>query len=264
MHTLPSQRSQCPACGKALSLHERFAHGGYCADVSCRHRRLEAQRKAALAEWMRQDRDAAAARLGEPAAALAPIVVVRWYETLLVPVPAEQREALRVHLMALEAEVDTMMAAEPADEPGDAAMSPPADPAQQATAAEVDALLGQVCARCTGYCCRLGYARHAFLDAPTLLAARRRRPGASHAEIVEDALAAIAPLHHAGSCAYHGERGCTQRREHRAAICNSFECPGLEQTRRHAEQDGVRRVYVVRHFERDGPEGGFAPPFEPA
>lgn len=270
MTSLPAQRLHCPACGKALSLHERFAHGGYCADVPCRHRRLEAQRKAELAAWMRQDRDAAAARVGRPDAALAPIVVVRWYDTPLVPVPAERVEALCTHLMALAPEVDALAAeaaADPAAESGSgsepasegvptAFESPPC-----ADAAEVDALLGQVCARCTGYCCRLGNGRFAFLDADALLRARQRHPGVDHAALVEARLAHVPPLHHAGSCVFHGTQGCTQPREERAAICNSFECPGLEQTRKHAEQDGVRRVYVVRHHEGGGPEGGFAPPY---
>lgn len=256
---LPALRSHCPACGRALSLHERHAEGGYCSDRLCRHRRLEAQRKEALAARMRADRDAAAAACGDPTAAQAPIVVVRWYDTPLEPVPDSRREAFRAHLMALEPEVDAVLAGPPAD---DADPDPPPVPteAERAVAAEVDALLGQVCARCTGYCCRLGAPRQAFLDVEALVRERRREPAASHEAIVAWYLAAVPALHHAGSCVYHGERGCVLPRERRAAICNLFECPGLEQTRRHAERDGVRRVYVVRHYEKDGPEGGFAPP----
>jgi len=277
---LPAQRSHCAACAKALSRHERYAGGGFCGDVLCRHRRLAAQRKAELDEWMRCDRDAAAAAVAvaDPGAARAPIVVVRWSQTPLEPVPPEQREALRVHLMALQGEVEALLCGEGGAEDGaqggaqdgaqDGVSAPPDDdqpltpsPAQQTAAAEVDTLLGQVCAQCTGYCCRLGAGRHAFLDAQALLAARQHEPARAHAALVDSYLAALPERHHAGSCGFHGEHGCVLPRQRRAAICNSYECPGLEQARGHAEQDGVRRVYVVRHFEADGPEGGFAPPY---
>lgn len=258
---LPALRHQCPACGRVLSLHERHADGGYCGDAMCRHRRYEARRKQELDTWMHADRDAAAAASGDPTTAEAPVVVVRWYDTPLEPVPDSQREALHAHLMALEAEVDALLAAPPPEE-AEADLPPALTEAQQVLANEVDGLLGQVCARCTGYCCRLGFARQAFLDAEALVRERQRAPTASHAQIAAGYLAALPALHHAGSCAYHGERGCVLPRERRAAICNSFECPGLEATRRFAERDGVRRVYVVRHHGQDGPLGAFAPPVD--
>ncbi len=257
--SVPALRTHCLACGRALSLHERHAEGGYCADWQCRHQRDVARRRQALQARLLAERDAAAAAAGDPAAAHAPIVVVRYYDTPLEPVPESQRQALRDHLAALEPAVEALLAAPPDEAEGDSP-PPPRTPAEQAAAAEVDALLAQVCARCTGHCCRLGYARQAFLDAQALARVRRQAPELSHARLVDDYLAAVPALHHATSCAYHGERGCVLPRERRADICNAFECPGLEQTRRHAEDAGLRRVYVVRHGEAGGPDGGFVPP----
>lgn len=260
--SLPALRSHCLACGRALSLHERHAEGGYCADWQCRHQRDVARRRQALQARLQAERDAAAAAAGDPAAALAPIVVVRYYDTPLEPVPEAQRQALRDHLLALAPAVDALLAE--AAEPGDDADASASNGPARADAAEVNALLGQVCARCTGHCCRLGHARHAFLDAEALAHQRRLDPALGHEALLDRYLAALPALHHAGSCAFHGEHGCVLPRPQRAPICNTFECPGLEQTRRAAEQDGVRRVYVVRHGEAGGPVGGFAPPYPAA
>ena len=246
MPALPALRHHCPACGKAMNQQERYA-GDHCSDWTCRHQRLEKQRKAEFAARLACDRDAAAEHAAAPDAATAPVIVVRWYDTPLEPVPEPQRTAFRDHLLALQPEVAALADAEVAR-------------AAAGIADEVDALLGQVCARCTGYCCRLGYSRQAFLDAPAMRRAQRERPEAAYEELVQAYLDAIPVLHHAASCPFHGERGCVLPRERRATICNSFECPGLEQTRRHAENDAVRRVYVVRHDREHVPQGGFAPP----
>lgn len=253
-----SSRSHCLSCGRALSLHERHADGGHCSDWQCRYRRDVARRRQALQARFREARDAAAAAAGDPSAAQAPVIVVRYYETPLEPVPEAQQQALRDHLMALAPAADALLA--DAAWPGDDADAA-APGSARVDAAEVDALLGQVCARCTGHCCRLGYARHAFLDAEALAQQRRHNPTLDHAALVDRYLAALPALHHATSCAFHGEQGCVLPRPQRASICNRFECPGLEDTRRAAEQDGVRRVYVVRHGEAGGPQGGFAPPY---
>ena len=261
MAALTSLRTHCPHCGKTLSLHDRYA-GGLCSDWRCRHQRLMAERRAKLAARLQALRDAAALASGLADTPPAPVIRVRYYSTGLEPVPDSQRQALWQHLMALEPEVKALRLAEAeAPKPDDPAAgeddgglgSFPADP-------EVDALLGQVCGRCTGYCCRLGFSRQAFLDAPALHRAQRRAPDSSHADLVAAYLEALPALHHAGSCGFHGERGCVLPRSQRASICNTFECPGLEQTRQAAERDGVRRVFVVRLDDEHGPVGAFAPP----
>jgi predicted nucleic acid-binding Zn ribbon protein len=259
MGALPTLRTHCPSCGKALSMHERFS-GGLCSDWVCRHQRLTAERRAALSARLQALRDAAALASGLADTPAVPVVRVRYYDTRLEPVPESQRQSLRCHLMALEPEVAALGQADAeraddalADEDDGGLASFPTDP-------QVDALLGQVCGRCTGYCCRLGFGRHAFLDAAALHRALRREPGLDHAALVARYLDALPALHHAGSCGFHGERGCVLARSQRASICNTFECPGLEQTRQLAEQKGVRRVFVVRHDDEHGPVGAFVPP----
>jgi predicted nucleic acid-binding Zn ribbon protein len=253
MPSLPALRTHCPACGRALNAHEQFA-GEFCADWQCRRRRMEAEQRRLLARQMAVMRDDAAAAAGDTGLRTAPVVTVRWYETDLEPVPDHQREQLRSHLRSLEPDVHALAqhlaAAEPHPDPQ---LDPTPNP-------EVDALLGQVCARCTGYCCRLGYSRMAFLDAPAMLASWQADPTAAYEELVDGYLAALPALHHAGSCGFHGAAGCVLPRGRRAAICNSFECPGLEATRAAAEQHGVRRVFVVRHDAEHVPVGAFAPP----
>lgn len=148
------------------------------------------------------------------------------------------------------------------------AAPPPSHEAAVSTASAVNALLGQVCAACTGHCCRLGQSRHAFIDAATLAAAWREAratdPEASLDAVEQRYLDAVASQHHQGSCAFHGPAGCTLPRARRAAICNDFECPTLEATRQWAEQKGVDRVFLVRHDRDAGWSGrtltGFVPP----
>ncbi len=258
-------RSHCPFCGRELSRHERFA-GGVCTDWQCRRHRTDAANRALRESLERQaaaESESAAARHDNPALREAPLVVVRWYQAGLEPVPEAQRKALRQHLMSLHDEVEALLAAAtatPSEEAAVAVEAPQQHVAEPAERAAVDALLGQVCACCTGYCCQVGNGRHAFLDAKTLLRARLASPGSSHADIVDAYLAAVAPLHFARSCAFHSEHGCVMPRSHRADICNEYECDGLLEARGHAEESGVRRVYVIRHGDDQAPVGAFAPP----
>jgi hypothetical protein len=242
----------CPSCGKQLTTHERFS-GGQCHDWQCRLRRSRARRRSELAARWQAMRDAAAPEAAGADAAEAPVIVVRRYVAALEPVPASQRDELRKHLLSLQAEVERL-AAQPA----------PDGPSEE-TGDQVDGptgvLLAHVCARCTGYCCRLGNGRQAFLDAPALLKARQAAPASSHAEVVESYLAAIPPQHHVDSCVFHAADGCALPRERRAAICNSYLCPGLEQVQAHSRERDLRHVFVVRHDgDTDACDGGFAPP----
>jgi hypothetical protein len=258
MAALPSLRSHCPHCSRALSVHDRFS-GGWCNDWQCRHQRLMAEQRAALSARLEALRDEALQASGLADTPPPPVIRVRFYNTGLEPVPDSQRQSLRSHLMALEHAVDGLRQAEAevgmeaeaeADDGGLGTF--PADP-------EIDALLGQVCACCTGHCCRLGFSRHAFLDAAALRRAQRRSPALDHGALVDGYLNALPALHHAGSCGFHGERGCVLARHQRALICNTFECPGLEQTRQQAEQKGARRVFVVRLDDAQAPMGALVP-----
>lgn len=258
MNTLPTQRKWCPACGAALTLHECYA-GGFCSDWKCRHRRIEAQHKAEFNAGLVRDRDAAAAALGDPQAAAAPVVVIRRYATdpVLEPVPDAQRQAVHEHMQGLRSGFDALSAGL-ADALVDDAEPSTAVPPE--TPADIDALLGDVCATCRGYCCRQGRAQHAFIDADQMHAAALRRPGASFDDVVAYYMNAMPAMHMSDSCIFHGDSGCVLPREDRAEICNSWECRGREQARQHAEIRGVRRIYLVRHQADVGSTGGFLPP----
>ncbi len=199
-------------------------------------------------------RAAAALAADAPEAANAPVVVVRRHAVPLEAVPQQQRDDLRRHLLSLQDEVASCT-----DGPDGSPVEPPA-----ADAAPVGSLLAQVCACCTGHCCRLGNGRHAFLDAPAMRAAQQAAPGRTYAQLVDDYLAAVPALHHADSCAFHAGDGCTLPRPRRAAICNEYLCPALEQTREQALAHGIARVFVVRHdAPTDRADGDFAPPLAP-
>lgn len=239
-------RSRCTACGAELTRHERYA-GGVCGDMSCRRRRVDARNAAEMAE-LRQLRDARAASAGLPATQRPPVVVVSWYETAMVPVPAAQRQALREHLLALRSEVEALQGM-----PQPAAAPAPAAPA-------VDSLLAKVCASCTGHCCRDGNGRMAFLDARAMQRAVLDAPDSTYAEVVDAYLADIPQRHHADSCVFHGERGCALPRHRRADLCNRWECPGLREARNHAESSGATQFFVVRGRIRQAFAADFVPP----
>lgn len=242
-------KTTCAGCGARLTWHERVS-GGWCSDWQCRHRRIEAGLRQRLAESI--DRARAAAAADDAEAAAAPPVTVRWFAEPLEAVPQPLIDKLRAHLMALEPEVDAL-----------AAQAGPAPPAQRCTPSSaddpVDGLLAAICARCTGYCCRYGLGRHAFLDAEALLRARRLHPQADHAGLVGAYLAHAPVEHHHASCIFHGARGCTLPRQMRSAICNDYQCSGLEQAQEMARARGVRRVFVVRHEPGREPVGTFVP-----
>ena len=262
MDLLPALRLHCPACGSALSLHERYA-GGHCNDWQCRHRRDVARRRAELAAQLVQARDAAAAAAGVPDPAQVPVVMVRRHAgTDLVPVPELLREKLRAHMQSLQAEVEAAPDESAADDnDNDSAM-----PAELSAAdpAALSGLLGQVCARCVGYCCRHGNSRNAFIDVAVMRRARLRQPDLPYQALVEAYLARLPDQHVLHSCGFHGVHGCTLAREQRGDICNEYECPGLEQVREAATHQGVQRFYVVRHSAEDGALGGFVPPLTPS
>jgi hypothetical protein len=133
----------------------------------------------------------------------------------LEPVPTPRREALVAHLMAL--------AADPHGHPRDPALSGFADavPSQST-------LARSVCGYCRGRCCRDGLGRLAFIDGPLLLSLAQRT-GKPVAALAADYARRIPAQHVAGSCLFHGARGCVLPRDRRAPVCNHFLCDRLQQ-----------------------------------
>lgn len=94
------------------------------------------------------------------------------------------------------------------------------------------AVVSGVCGHCRGACCMSG-GTHAFLDERTFARLCRERPGLTARGIVTMYAAAIAPEGVAGSCLYHGPRGCTLSRGLRAELCNAYYCDGLDRFLKH-------------------------------
>ncbi len=140
----------------------------------------------------------------------APVLWLRRHATEVEAPPQDDVDALRAHLMALEADTP--------DEPAFAPDDPPAP-----------AIAGALCALCRGRCCRAGLRGKAFIEARQLRAWLAQRPEACWRDAVDHWLGLVAPEHLAGSCLFHATTGCTLPRERRSEVCNGFACDALEQ-----------------------------------
>lgn len=136
-----------------------------------------------------------------------------------------ERAAMQQHLLA-RAAGQTLAAAVEADpelardDAADALPDPAPEPRPQADA---------MCASCGGRCCRIGLAAHAFVDTRLLDRWVERHPGSGRAHAVQAYLDRLPPRHVEGSCLFHTARGCALPREERSAVCNRFECRGLQE-----------------------------------
>jgi hypothetical protein len=100
------------------------------------------------------------------------------------------------------------------------------DPVQGSDVA-AHALLGQGCATCGGACCTRG-GTHAFLSAAALRGtAREHTQGDTGLPLERLYTAHLPATHYAGSCVFHGERGCTLPRALRSDTCNRYLCGEL-------------------------------------
>lgn len=131
-------------------------------------------------------------------------------ERKTTPVPAHRVAALRAHLTVQFAAMVT---------------EEPAPPPREAIDSELtDLPLGSICAKCRGFCCRVGDT-HAYLDADTLARAVRVTGSADH--LVERYLNFVPKRTQTYSCIFHGVAGCALPRELRSDTCNDFLCPAL-------------------------------------
>lgn len=98
------------------------------------------------------------------------------------------------------------------------------------------------CTHCQGFCCRNG-GEQAYLDERTMARVRKANPELDAAAIIRLYTSVIPAQAVAGSCIFHGERGCTLTRALRAELCNSYWCTGLQDYLNYA--DGRSRVVIV-------------------
>ncbi len=76
------------------------------------------------------------------------------------------------------------------------------------------------CSACRGHCCK-GGGEHAYLDERTMARVRRDNPTLDAAATIALYVSSIAPEGYAGSCLFHGVRGCTLAKPLRAELCNT-------------------------------------------
>jgi hypothetical protein len=231
---------RCRLCGRTLTPLERV-RGDVCDAMDCRRRATDARLRAELDAALDAARERAAAQWRMPGLRDAPVVWLVDHDKALAPVtPAELAEQ-RAYLM------DLGCAAEGPDP-----MPDEVDESVDGGGAPTGPTAGnQLCALCSGRCCRLGGQQHAFLRAAPLRRWLSHHVGAAWADAVEHYMNLVPGWHAEGSCLYHGERGCTLPRGMRADICNDFECVPLERVQALSAADpGVAvLVGVARHFE---------------
>jgi hypothetical protein len=134
------------------------------------------------------------------------------YGGQLAPLPAARRRAFAAHLRTIIAEAF-------------------ADPAPRVRASESkgvqSAATEAACAACRGQCCSHG-GEHAYLDEDTIRRIARTWPELGPHGIAALYRARVAKESFAGSCVFHGARGCRLPRELRSDLCNEFYCNALK------------------------------------
>jgi hypothetical protein len=142
-------------------------------------------------------------------------ILVPYQDRPLEPPASERVRRLRRHL------VESLRDLRKVKRPERLIQSPP--PAPEADTA---AVLRAGCAACQGDCC-LGGGEHAYLDERTMARVRRDRPDLDARGVIAAYVRDVAPLSYAGSCLFHGERGCTLDAGLRADLCGRYFCDGL-------------------------------------
>jgi hypothetical protein len=95
---------------------------------------------------------------------------------------------------------------------------------------ELEGFVGEVaraaCALCRGFCCK-GGGEHGYLDERVMARVRQARPELEARAVIRLYVERVPATGYAGSCVFHGERGCTLDRSLRSDVCNSYYCGGL-------------------------------------
>jgi hypothetical protein len=245
---LRRQHGICGVCGRPLSAPE--LPNQVCAAPACRraaavergrivHERNQARYAALIQQEVEQAtrlRDRVMTTFGfrEPGAFR--LTVIPAATARLVNLPERRRRALRDHVNALLSQAAELPAPPPPVEP-------PAPPPTERES-RLQAVLGQACACCKGFCCQ-GGGNRAYLTVETI-----RRYQATHPDQrPRDILAAyLEPAGHRtveGSCVYHRADGCALPRALRADLCNRHFCKALVEFQRDWPATGPTRGFFV-------------------
>jgi hypothetical protein len=140
----------------------------------------------------------------------------------LSELPQERRASFETHLRTIVAESfeDTPHGGPLPPAPAD---DPDFDKRSDNEAPE-PAALHAACIACRGECCIPGATQNAFLVKSTIDRFRWLHPQAGPKEVLDHYLSALPERSVAGSCVFHGEKGCTLERAYRSNICNNFLC----------------------------------------
>lgn len=234
---------RCRYCSQALSdLRRRLAD--FCEASACRQadalarfevqRRTEAQARVEGLAASLQARQTPRTQAVAASLRAAPVLWLQHHGNDLVQVPLDAREVHVRHLSAL--------AADPQAHPRNAHVLHYPDDPDAAPATTVDR---QVCGLCRGRCCRHGRVHHGFIDVGVLQRWRDQQ-GGSLADAARHYVQRLPLVHVAGSCLYHGPKGCVLPREERAPVCNGFACDSLQAARARLEaRDDAGAVLMV-------------------
>ena len=226
----------CRHCQTPLSELARRRGLQVCDAAGCRHRSDLEQTAALQVQLGRLALAAAAAQLPHLPVPVTRVLWLQHSEPQLVPLSESRRQAHLAHLEAVAHESRSID--------------------QQALAAHT-AVEGlpqgeQLCAHCRGRCCQHGGPWHAFIDIHSLLSWQEQHPGATRAEAVQAYMQMLPAAHVHGACLYQTEQGCAMPRERRAAICNGFACPPLQEVQRAAQADPQVAVLALTLHRNEG------------
>jgi len=139
-------------------------------------------------------------------------LVVPGYSGKLMRVPGARKRALRAHLRTIVAEAMNRGTKPPPDKPR--------------LPEDVDRVVQDACAICRGHCCRNG-GDDAYLDDATIGRVMSGQPAIAPARLLQVYVARVPSETYAGSCIFHGARGCCLDRALRSKLCNDFYCNDL-------------------------------------
>lgn len=236
---VPSATS-CSICGIRLVAGSQSS--GVCAEPYCEEQltvRQAAQRAEALIEKRERLEDLVCATHLQ-ASGSESSSAQGFNEPIVIVVPANLRRLSKPQLARVESlrASLTQLATAVVAEAHDSEVSPPvpllktrdreSPEALEAEGADTtyDALVGQACSTCRGFCCFAGR-NHAFLKHSDLRRTMYDKQLASVEALVSDYLSYLPEQSVEDSCLFHGSQGCGMPRRMRSDMCNMTLCPSL-------------------------------------
>ena len=249
---LRQQHEVCVVCGRPLSARElsiQTCSAPACqrAAVAERGRMVYERNQARYAALIQQEIEQAARLRDRVMTAFGfrepdsfRLTVIPAATTRLVKPTERRRRALRDHLNALLDQT----AGWPA--PPLTAEEPATTPTPRES--RLQAVLGQACACCRGFCCE-GGGDHAYLKVENLHRYQAAHPDQRPRDVLTTYLERVGQRTVEGSCIYHQADGCALPRTLRADLCNRHFCKALVEFQRDLPATGpIRGFFVAAHY----------------